>query len=355
MIRFSSFRNISFALLAGLFAPCLWGTPSGAAKANAGKGVPRPAHCSNGVFSLCEAARDGNEKIATKCLKEGYAVNMRNEMGMTPLHLAVSGGHLKMVRLLLQKGGDVLAKDKQGRTPADFAKGGAVAEVLKAAHDNRVRELELFKSVAAGESDALREALAKGNRPDIYAEDGVDTLVFTAIETNNNEALAMLLKAKANTDARRRDGKTPLHVAAGIGNVPAIDLLLKAGADPMALANNKACPLHEAVYYGKTAAFKALLPVYTRVNFSPEKADSPVYMVINLGNAQMLDELLKAGLRVNAPNFARRPLLIEAVKAKRTDMVQRLLNAGADRNGKDEQGRTANDYADEALRRMING
>ncbi len=311
--------------------------------------VPRPTHCSNGVFSLCEAARAGDEKLVSKTLKEGYPVNMRNEMGMTPLHLAVQGGHAKVVRLLLKEGADVLAKNREGQTPAQLTKNAALSKLLLAAHAKRERELQLFESVKQGDATKLRAALAGNVGPNIYSEDGADTLLHTAAEARNNKALELLLKAGAKTELQRKDGKTALHVAAGAGNVQAVQLLLEAGADPFAKAGNGASALHEAVWYNQADAFRALLPVYKKVNFSPEGSASPVYMVIGRGNVNMLKELLSAGLRVNDPCFARNPLLIAAVQAKQTEMVRVLLEAGADKNTKDEQGRTAKDYATDEI------
>jgi len=41
----------------------------------------------------------------------------------TPLHLAAAFAHLEVVRLLLESGADADAKDSEGRTPLDCAKG----------------------------------------------------------------------------------------------------------------------------------------------------------------------------------------------------------------------------------------
>ena len=41
--------------------------------------------------------------------------------GDTPLHVAVSWGHEKMVNLLVDRGGSLLLKNKSKRTPLDLA------------------------------------------------------------------------------------------------------------------------------------------------------------------------------------------------------------------------------------------
>jgi len=42
-------------------------------------------------------------------------------IGVTPLHRAASKVHKEMAELLIAKGADVNAKDKNGRTPLDWA------------------------------------------------------------------------------------------------------------------------------------------------------------------------------------------------------------------------------------------
>jgi ankyrin repeat protein len=63
----------------------------------------------------------------TVCLDAGADVNAANDLGETPLHAAVAQGDA-LVRLLVQRGAKLDARDKQGRTPLDVALGvGAAA------------------------------------------------------------------------------------------------------------------------------------------------------------------------------------------------------------------------------------
>ena len=48
-------------------------------------------------------------------------MNVADDGGLTPLHYAAEGLHKGMVEMLIAKGADVNAKDKEGLTPFDKA------------------------------------------------------------------------------------------------------------------------------------------------------------------------------------------------------------------------------------------
>jgi hypothetical protein len=57
-------------------------------------------------------------KILAAMLKKGGKVNVADTTGETPLHWAVRAGKLESVKLLVEAGADVAAKDKENKTPA---------------------------------------------------------------------------------------------------------------------------------------------------------------------------------------------------------------------------------------------
>ena len=57
------------------------------------------------------AASQGNLGLMRTLIQAGHAVNAFDEMGLTPLHHAVDYGRVEDIRLLLENGADVNARD----------------------------------------------------------------------------------------------------------------------------------------------------------------------------------------------------------------------------------------------------
>jgi ankyrin repeat protein len=97
--------------------------------AAAGLGAPR-----GGDEEVTEAG-DRNDPIDVMkvLLAKGADVNAANDAGMTPLHYAAARGSDRIVEFLAGQGARFDAKNKQGRTPPELARGKTAALMTKLA------------------------------------------------------------------------------------------------------------------------------------------------------------------------------------------------------------------------------
>ena len=84
---------------------------------------------------LFEAVKKGDKAAVEVLLAKGADISAKNKDGWTPLHLAAYRDNKNIVEVLLDKGADVKAKDNDGWTPlhreADRNRNKAMVELLE--------------------------------------------------------------------------------------------------------------------------------------------------------------------------------------------------------------------------------
>ena len=310
---------------------------------------------SNDVYSVFEAVRAQDAAVLEARVNEGESVNVKNEQGDTPLHVAAEMGSVQMVRMLLQVGSDPLAKNKKGKLASEVAKDEAVREACRTGEEPRRREIKVVEAVRAGTTDQVSDALKAGVDVNAKSEDNTSSLLTEAIMANKLDIVRVLVAAGADVHYIQPNSRGVLNLAAAVGNVEMLQLLISAGADPMVHTNHGAYPIHDAIWAGKTAAAIELIPYYQSINFSPDGKGNgyPIGMAIARGNTEVVRAFIRAGINVNAAQFNKEPLLVLAVKQNREEMVKLLLDAGADQKLKDASGKTAADYATGKIKEML--
>lgn len=164
---------------------------------------------------LFRAAKVGDEVLAKQAIKQGANINAKAaDSSYTPLHNAVSGGHLNIVSYLLELSADVNLPDFNKETPYDYVKEYTTSDVTRFAIKLLLLNQKLLLAVMNGDLKAVKETLA---------------------------LKADVRKAVTNT------GETVLHIAAKQGHLEIAQELIKNGADLEAKDNKQQIPLHAAV------------------------------------------------------------------------------------------------------------
>ena len=204
-----------------------------------------------GVFRetpLRAASRSGHVEVVRVLLDAGADIQARNSTGGTALHSASLAGHLEVVRELVRKGADISAKSRYGNTPFDYSIGQPAVKEFLLQH---YRE-NIFASEG---SRSLLTILKQGN----YSHD-YDQVVLMIGAVGTHELLSMFRYfVEQDPDCiRERDhnGDLPLHVACrNAGRKPtlfqAIQYLVEQDPATLHISNNEgALPIHLACQSG---------------------------------------------------------------------------------------------------------
>jgi ankyrin repeat protein len=273
-----------------------------------------------------------NDLKGLKAQVEEAGVDLRDDRGATPLMQAVAIGSLEAVRLLLDAGADVNARNASGATALLWAAGHREKSRLLIQHgaDVHVRsklgKTPVFAIVGRpANADLLRTLIDRG--VDLNAVDaGGNTPLMSAVQTGDLDMVRLLVNKGANVNASSAFGFTALIDAVTANWGDAARLLLARGANPNAANDHHGTVRHGPVAIGHVSVLMAAAPY---------------------GPPSLIAELLKAGADVNARDVRGMTPVMLASASENQDpaVVQTLLDAGADPAAKSAAGATALDWA----------
>ncbi|HHJ21189.1 MAG TPA: hypothetical protein ENJ84_15395 [Gammaproteobacteria bacterium] len=239
-------------------------------------------------------------------IKDGGDINLRTNLGDTPLILASEKGDLETVLMLLKHGADPLIRNNSGKTARDFALAlghKSIEEELKKCE----RDLALAKKKYHENSRAFRDAIL-----------------------SNDKDLAMELLAAEETVIESKDkyGNTPLFLCATNDNPDMFNFLIENGAN-INHVNEAGETVSSIAKKNKSTAITNIL---NKIRIAKDIAKHK--------------EALDNGEDINRKNkLGDTPLILAAEKGD-LDTVLWLLENGADPRLTNNSGQTARYFAE---------
>jgi ankyrin repeat protein len=289
------------------------------------------------VATLISAVRTGAPSDVEKLLKTNPGiVNSPDQAGNTPLHHAAAFGSLGTMKLLLDKGADVNAKNKRASTPLHWAipNEPKVKMLLDRGADINKRQADgrtpLYNVASAGNANSiLKLLLERGADPNLATANG-QTPLMAAAGRGDVEAIRLLVTKKADVNAQNGAGATSLMAAAASRNSSAVKTLLELAADPNVLTKKNESALSNAATAGSEESVKLLLDRGAKVNVSDDRGYSALMYAAGSESipAGIVKLLLAKGADPNCTGEGETP---HSLAAKRGDTeVARLLGVPAE-------------------------
>ncbi len=196
--------------------------------------------------------------------------------------------------------------------------------------------IELFVYLSRINDSNLLTFLEKNNTTTIYCIDELNSEGFSglimAIYEGNEEMTKSLLKAGANPNQARDNGKSPLIISVEQNNIDIATLLLKAGANPNQSINDELSPLTYAVKVGYVDIAALLLKYNANPNQANYYGSSPLLIALNEEFYGLAPLLLSYGADPNQASDSGTTPLIVSIYENHLDTVKLLLEYGANPN-----------------------
>jgi ankyrin repeat protein len=329
---------------------------------------------------LIIAAREGELEIARLLLHHGATIDSLDIDGWTPLYAASRYGHLNVVRLLIQSGAAVDFHNHEGWTPLMVASRNGhlhvVQELLEhgAAINAQNSDLETSLHLASADGHhSIIELLIERYADVDKRNKDQQTPLDRATANGQLDVARLLLKSGSSLDSQDSNGSTPLHTAAHNGHLDVVKLLLESGADVSAQNCSNQIPLDVASASGSYEVTRYLAnhmgvmdPCESMIvspsnenahDLVPDATPLSVGIVKHTnitgglgvtslldacaeGNVEVVQSLLDEGANVNERNARHETALDVASTEGKLEVAKLLIKYGADVNCRDKQGWT---------------
>ena len=321
------------------------------------EGVSRPQQP---IYSLHQAATEGDIEQIKRLLSEGVDMDLLDQEGSTPLCHAIKAGKTEAARLLVEEGADVNAAgfwpplsvaidandittaeylithgarvDLPGRWPpleqAPYSSSVEMVELLidKGAAVNNGMWRAWEGTIEEGRKDILELLLRKGMDINSVDEDGLAPLGL-ALMMKNDEMVEFLLAKGAVFNLSYKDmrGLTALHYAVVAGNQETARQYLARGGNVNATDDVYGfTALHYAARFGEKKIAEALIANSADIKAKDKWGYQPLHWAAYHDRPDIVELLIAKGADVNARTSLDQTPLQLAVPRRNTAAIEVL-------------------------------
>lgn len=321
--------------------------------------------------ALWMACLGGHIGIVRFLIERGAEVNHSTLTSSTPLRAASFNGHTEVVRYLLANGANVNQKNQDGNTCVMVAcwNGhlGTFALLRNSGAELNVKDNQGFGLVhcatAANNLSLLHELLSQGGDVNAKTTDGITPLML-ACEKNHSDVTLLLLQRSAKVNEQSSKGLTAVHFCALSNSQTSLQHLMDYNADLCVPTQRGSTSLMLACAKGYPSIVTALLrhiakqrlknecdkaagssgtqkvPHNHEINQGNENGETCLMLACERGSAEIVRILLDEGADPTLADIKGVTPLIITCKRGHEKIVPLLLKKGAKVNTQDEDGNT---------------
>ena len=273
-----------------------------------------PKHSAGQSVGDCPAMWS-DPAVCRVLIDAGSDLHTKNEYGTSPLHYACGAGALDVVKMLVEAGAGMRATDDDGGTC-------------------------LIRAACNGHTETVRYLVGLFQVEVNHTNDDGHTVLYFAVE--HTDVVQVLIDAGADIDTQNNDVSSPLQWACMTdGALEVVKVLVKAGAGVSVTDSRGFACLAHAAAYGHTDIVRYLLCLpEVDVNLRNDDNKTALQHAVFMKETDIVQLLIDAGAEVNTQNNEGHSPLYVACKSGELDIVKMLVRAGAGVSVADNDGYT---------------
>ena len=255
-----------------------------------------------GLTVLHVASKEGNMDEVKRLLEDGAEVDKKNKDGFTALDVAILNGHFDIARELCEKMNiDTDGLDGSASSlhwAAGLGRVNVVKELIGKGGGIEVKEKDswtpLHYASRNGHLNVVKFLVE--NKADIHAKDTLGWTPLHLASANSQLNVAKFLVAnKADIHAKNKCDSTPLHTASMEGHLDIVKFLIQHKADIEAKMIYGLTPLHCASWNGRLDVAKFLVANKADINAKGQSGFTPLNMAGFFNHSDVVDYLQSKG------------------------------------------------------------
>lgn len=299
---------------------------------------------------LINCAGNGDLEGVKEALKNGANVDSTEpQIGATALIAASICGNNDIIKLLLEKGAEVNAVDKNAFTPLMYSATSGNAGAVKLLLDKKadvdsislVLETPLFRAAGNGHTEVVKLLLEKGADANAQSQEG-STALMLAADNGHTEIVKLLLEKGARKNIKHPYSYKIAYDYARRNGHSEIEELLKpeveAAPTQIKKTTKKLSPkdqtavnkqLIDAIWKKDMESVVTAIENGADANANVD-GDYPIILATYNGCTEIVELLIKQGADVNVEDSGELRAISKACGGGFTDIVKLLLDNGAE-------------------------
>ena len=290
----------------------------------------------NDSYNFLHCAAESNNVEFVKFILDNKIVDVKSQdvRKQTPLHRAATIDNVEIVKILIEHGADVNALDHCDASPIFIAACHGHWEIFKILVENGA-ELDnldylnqsLIMYAITGQNTDIIKFLCESSDC-LYDEDYKSrTPLYCALKHDNDEIIKVLIENGSDVHATNINGKTPLLLAAKKGNFEIFKILFENCEDVKHIDEHERNLLHYAVRGNNKDIIEFILnKKICNVNAINADGDTPIVHAVENGYVEIFNILVKHGADLMCKNGYGDNLLISAISSGNVKMVKMILD-----------------------------